>query len=154
MVSEDTNGSFAHGDGLLAGAASTGDSRLFNYLQAARAAHLQGRNERRDDWLKLAYQEIPEAANAVLLTQAEFQLDQGQHEQAQGQLHIPCQFIGINQGNQVVLDESACIAAFIRRQAKFLFHGRQRANPVSPLDSHPPEHRRQMDKSSPWPTEN
>jgi HemY protein len=55
---------------------------LFNYLQAARAAHLQGRKERRDDWLKLGYQEVPEAANAVLLTQAEFQLDQGQHEQA------------------------------------------------------------------------
>jgi HemY protein len=55
---------------------------LFNYLQAARAAHLQGQNERRDEWLKLAYREIPEAANAVLLTQAEFQLDQGQHEHA------------------------------------------------------------------------
>jgi HemY protein len=55
---------------------------LFNYLQAARAAHLQGRNDRRDEWLRLAYQEVPEAANAVLLTQAEFQLDQGQHEQA------------------------------------------------------------------------
>jgi HemY protein len=67
---------------MLARSASTSDSPLFNYLQAARAAHLQGRNERRDDWLKLAYQEIPEAANAVLLTQAEFQLDQGQHEQA------------------------------------------------------------------------
>jgi HemY protein len=75
-------GNFARGERMLARAASTSDSPLFNYLQAARAAHLQGRNERRDDWLKLAYQEVPEAANAVLLTQAEFQLDQGQHEQA------------------------------------------------------------------------
>ena len=79
---EVAEGNFTRGERMLATAASTSDSPLFNYLQAARAAHLQGRNERRDDWLKLAYQEVPEAANAVLLTQAEFQLDQGQHEQA------------------------------------------------------------------------
>ena len=79
---EVAEGNFARGERMLARAASTSDSPLFNYLQAARAAHLQGRDERRDDWLKLAYQEVPEAANAVLLTQAEFQLDQGQHEQA------------------------------------------------------------------------
>ena len=79
---EVAEGNFARGERMLARAARTSDSPLFNYLQAARAAHLQGRNERRDDWLKLAYQEVPEAANAVLLTQAEFQLDQGQHEQA------------------------------------------------------------------------
>jgi len=79
---EVAEGNFARGERMLARAASTSDSPLFNYLQAARAAHLQGRDERRDDWLKLAYQEIPEAANAVLLTQAEFQLDRGQHEQA------------------------------------------------------------------------
>ena len=75
-------GNFARGEKMLARAASTSDSPLFNYLQAARAAHLQGQNDRRDEWLRLAYQQIPEAANAVLLTQAEFQLDQGQHEQA------------------------------------------------------------------------
>jgi HemY protein len=79
---EVAEGNFARGERMLARAASSSDSPLFNYLQAARAAHLQGRNERRDDWLKLAYQEVPEAANAVLLTQAEFQLEQGQHEQA------------------------------------------------------------------------
>lgn len=79
---EVAEGNFARGERLLARAASTSDSPLFNYLQAARAAHLQHSDERRDEWLKLAYQEIPEAANAVLLTQAEFQLDRGQHEQA------------------------------------------------------------------------
>ncbi|HNP65900.1 MAG TPA: heme biosynthesis HemY N-terminal domain-containing protein [Woeseiaceae bacterium] len=79
---EMAEGNFARGERMLARAASTSDSPLFNYLQAARAAHLQGKNERRDEWLRLAYQDIPEAANAVLLTQAEFQLDQGQHEQA------------------------------------------------------------------------
>ena len=79
---EVAEGNFARGERMLARAASTSDSPLFNYLQAARAAHLQGRTDRRDDWLKLAYQEVPEAANAVLLTQAEFQLDQGELEQA------------------------------------------------------------------------
>ncbi len=79
---EVAEGNFARGERMLARAASTSDSPLFNYLQAARAAHLQGRDARRDDWLKLAYQEVPEAANAVLLTQAEFQLDRGQLEQA------------------------------------------------------------------------
>jgi len=75
-------GNLARGEKLLARAASTSDSPLFNYLQAARAAHLQGRDERRDEWLRLAYEETPEAANAVLLTQAELQLDRGQNEQA------------------------------------------------------------------------
>ena len=75
-------GDFARGEKMLARAAGASDSPLFNYLQAARAAHLQGRDERRDEWLRLAYTETPEASNAVLLTQAEFQLDRGQHEQA------------------------------------------------------------------------
>lgn len=75
-------GNFARGEKMLGRSASTSDSPLFNYLQAARAAHLQGRDERRDEWLKLAYKETPEASNAVLLTQAEFQLDRGHNEQA------------------------------------------------------------------------
>ena len=79
---EVAEGNLARGEKLLARAASTSDSPLFNYLQAARAAHLQGKDERRDEWLRMAYQETPEAANAVLLTQCEFQLDRGQYEQA------------------------------------------------------------------------
>ena len=75
-------GNFARGEKLLARAASSSDAPLFNYLQAARAAHLQGQDERRDEWLKLAYEHTPEAANAVLLTQAELQLDREQYEQA------------------------------------------------------------------------
>lgn len=75
-------GDFARGEKMLARAASGSDSPLFNYLQAARAAHLQGHDDRRDEWLRLAYQQTPEAANAVLLTQAEFQLDRDQNEQA------------------------------------------------------------------------
>ena len=79
---EVAEGNYARGEKLLARAASTSDAPLFNYLQAARAAHLQGKDERRDQWLKLAYEHTPEAANAVLLTQAELQLDREQYEQA------------------------------------------------------------------------
>ena len=79
---EIAEGNFARGEKLLARAAGSSDSPLFNYLQAARAAHLQGIDERRDEWLRLAYEKTPEATNAVLLTQAEFQLDREQYEQA------------------------------------------------------------------------
>lgn len=79
---EVAEGNFARGEKLLARAAKTSDTPLFNYLQAARAAHLQGLDERRDQWLKLAFEHAPDAANAVFLTQAEFQLDRGHYEQA------------------------------------------------------------------------
>ena len=79
---EVAEGNYAKGEKLLARAAGSSDAPLLNYLQAARAAHLQGQDERRDEWLKLAYENTPDAANAVLLTQAELQLDRGQHEQA------------------------------------------------------------------------
>jgi HemY protein len=75
-------GNFARGERLLARSAKVSDAPLLNYLQAARAAHLLGQDARRDNWLKEAYEQSPEAANAVLLTQAELQLDQKQYEQA------------------------------------------------------------------------
>ena len=75
-------GNFARGEKMLARAADVSDAPLLNYLQAARAAHLLGQDQRRDDWLKQAFEQMPEAANAVLLTQAEFQIDQEQFESA------------------------------------------------------------------------
>ena len=81
-VIEVAEGNFAKGERLLARAASVSEAPLLNYLQAARAAHLLGQDERRDTWLKQAYENLPGAANAVLLTQAELQLDQEQFEQA------------------------------------------------------------------------
>ena len=81
-VIEVAEGNFAKGERLLARAAGVSEAPLLNYLQAARAAHLLGQDERRDTWLKQAYENLPGAANAVLLTQAELQLDQGQYEQA------------------------------------------------------------------------
>ena len=81
-VIEVAEGNFAKGERLLARAADVSDAPLLNYLQAARAAHLLGQDERRDRWLREAYENLPEAANAVLLTQAELQLDQEQYEPA------------------------------------------------------------------------
>ena len=81
-VIEVAEGNFARGERLLARAAGVSEAPLLNYLQAARAAHLLGQDERRDAWLKQAYETLPGAANAVLLTQAELQLDQQQYEQA------------------------------------------------------------------------
>jgi HemY protein len=79
---EIAEGNFAKGEKLLTRGAEVSDAPLLNYLQAARAAHLLGQGDRRDNWLREAYEQTPEAANAVLLTQAELQLDQGQYEQA------------------------------------------------------------------------
>lgn len=81
-VIEVAEGNFAKGERLLARAAGVSEAPLLNYLQAARAAHLLGQDERRDTWLKQAYENLPGAANAVLLTQAELQLDQEQFESA------------------------------------------------------------------------
>ena len=81
-VIEIAEGNFARGEKLLARTASSSDAPLLNYLHAAQAAHLLGRTDRRDDWLRQAYEKAPEAASAVLLTQAELQLDQQQYEQA------------------------------------------------------------------------
>jgi HemY protein len=79
---EVAEGNFAKGEKLLTRSAVKSDAPLANYLQAARAAHLLGQYERRDNWLRQAFEMTPHAASAVLLTQAELQLDQGQYEQA------------------------------------------------------------------------
>ncbi|MDX1481831.1 MAG: heme biosynthesis HemY N-terminal domain-containing protein [Woeseiaceae bacterium] len=79
---EIAEGNFARGEKLLARTTEVAEAPLLNYLQAARAAHLAGEHERRDEWLKEAYEQLPEAANAILLTQAEFQIDQKQYESA------------------------------------------------------------------------
>lgn len=62
--------------------ADFGDAPLLNYLGAARAAQKQGAEKRRDHYLFLAHQAMPDAELAVGLTQAEVQISQGQWEQA------------------------------------------------------------------------
>jgi len=75
-------GDWSKGERLLTQGLKGTDAPLINYLLAARAAQLQGSNERRDDWLRLAYEELPEAEAAILLTQAELQLEHGEFERA------------------------------------------------------------------------
>ncbi len=75
-------GDWSKGERLLTQGLKGTDAPLINYLMAARAAQLQGYNERRDDWLKLAYEELPGAETAVLLTQAELQLEHAEYERA------------------------------------------------------------------------
>jgi HemY protein len=75
-------GDWSKGERLLAHGLRGTDAPLINYLMAARAAQLQGSDRRRDEWLKLAYEEMPEAEIAILLTQAELQLEHEEFERA------------------------------------------------------------------------
>ena len=77
-----SEGDWSKGVRLLAQSLRGTDAPLISYLLAARAAQLQGSESRRDDWLKLAYEELPAAETAVLLTQAELQLENGEYERA------------------------------------------------------------------------
>lgn len=74
-------GKWNRGERLL-GRAAKGPASLAGYLAAARAAQHQAAPERRDEWLRLAYEADPAAAPAILLTQAELQLEHQQLEQA------------------------------------------------------------------------
>lgn len=75
-------GDWAKGERLLTRGLKGAHAPLANYLLAARAAQLQGSRERRDEWLKIAYEEQPKAETAILLTRAELQLEGGEHERA------------------------------------------------------------------------
>ena len=77
-----SEGDWRAGERLLTRGLKGSDTPLVNYLMAARAAQLQGSAERRNEWLKLAYEELPEAETAVLLTQAELQFEAGEIERA------------------------------------------------------------------------
>jgi len=77
-----SEGNFSKAEKRLTKAASKSETPLLNYLNAARAAQAQGKSERRDKWLKQAYENTPEAAKAILLTQAELQLEADEFEMA------------------------------------------------------------------------
>ena len=80
-------------------------SPYVNYLYAARAAQEQGAIDRRDEFLKLAYQNNPDASVAVGITQAELQLDQKQTEQALATLkHLQNRQPEQSQVKQLLLD--------------------------------------------------
>lgn len=71
---------------LLAGVNQTVEP-LINYLGAARAAHEQTSFDRRDLYLRKAYEVAPHDYLAIALTQAELEMSQHQFEQAAATLH-------------------------------------------------------------------
>jgi HemY protein len=79
---EMAEGNWSRGERTLTRGVRQNENPLLNYLSAARAAQLQGAYERRDNWLRMAYEQSPDAGNAVLLTQAELQISHGQFEEA------------------------------------------------------------------------
>jgi HemY protein len=75
-------GDSAKAERMLARGAGRSDAPLLNYLTAARAAQQQGAEGRRDNWLRLAFERDPAAGPAILVTQAELQMERGQLEDA------------------------------------------------------------------------
>ena len=75
-------GDTARGERMLARSAGRSDAPALNYLTAARAAQQLGAEDRRDNWLKLAVERDPKAGPAVLITQAELQMDRARYEDA------------------------------------------------------------------------
>lgn len=80
-------GRLALGERLLTRGARRSETPLLNYLAAARAAQMQGDRARRDSWLRMACEQEPAARDAVLLTQAELQLEDGQYGEALASLN-------------------------------------------------------------------
>lgn len=75
-------GHWEKGERLLVRHARQAETPLINYLAAARAAQLLGADDRRDIYLKAAYETTPAATKAVLLTQADLQMSHKQYEHA------------------------------------------------------------------------
>jgi HemY protein len=80
-------GRLAQGERLLTRGVRHSETPLLNYLAAARAAQMQGDRQRRDAWLNMACEQEPAATDAVLLTQAELQLEDGQFAEALASLN-------------------------------------------------------------------
>lgn len=75
-------GKLDRGERLLTRGARRSDAPLMNYLAAARLAHQRNDTARRDGWLRLAYEQEPAATDAVLLAQAEMQMDDQAFDEA------------------------------------------------------------------------
>lgn len=79
---EYAEGRFEQAEKLLLQQVKYSDNRLLVYLSAARAAQQLGAHDRRDEYLRLAHIESPDADIAIGLTKAELQLAHDQNEQA------------------------------------------------------------------------
>ncbi len=79
---EYAEGRFENSEKILLQHVKYSDNRLLVYLTAARAAQQVGAYERRDEYLRKAHLEAPDADVAIGLTKAELQLAHDQFEQA------------------------------------------------------------------------
>jgi HemY protein len=79
-------GDWSQAERRLLQRADDSETPLLHYLSAARAAQAQSADERRDHYLRLAHETLPDAALAIGLTQAELQLEHNQLEQAESTL--------------------------------------------------------------------
>lgn len=79
---EYAEGRFEQSEKILLRQVEHSDNRLLVYLSAARAAQQLGAHERRDEYLRKAHIEAPDADIAIGLTKAELQLAHEQNEQA------------------------------------------------------------------------
>jgi len=79
---ETAEGNFEKAERSLIRHAADSGLPLINYLTAARAAHSRGAIEQRDEYLKMAHENMPEAELAVGLIRAELQLSKQQFEDA------------------------------------------------------------------------
>lgn len=75
-------GHWEKAENYLTAGLSQSDAPLINYLALAKAAHEQGAYDRRDSYLCKAHAVAAQAEVAIGLTQAQFQINQGQLEQA------------------------------------------------------------------------
>lgn len=79
---EYAEGRFEQAEKVLLQQVKYSDNRLLAYLSAARAAQQLGAHDRRDEYLRQAHIESPDADVAIRLTKAELQLAHDQNEQA------------------------------------------------------------------------
>ena len=77
-----SQGEWKKAERLLTRSVKNSDMPLLNYLSAAKAAQKQNAPERRDHYLALAHESMPNADFSVKLTKAELQFAHGQNEQA------------------------------------------------------------------------
>jgi len=77
-----SQGQWKKAERLLTRSVKNSEMPLLNYLSAAKAAQKQNAPDRRDHYLALAHQSMPNADFSVKLTQAELQFAYGQNEQA------------------------------------------------------------------------
>ena len=79
-------GHWRNAENLLLEGIDQSDAPLINYLAAAKAAHERGAFDKRDMYIRTAYDIAPQAEIVIGITQAQLQLNQGQVEQAHATL--------------------------------------------------------------------